>query len=407
MFPRLAKFPRRLILTVVYMYCLLLVHRLQDSHQDSHKKEALRHSLHARAAQVKAGCASHPLPKTKLQIAARDAVNVSKNLAAYYHGLHLKAALKNVLYIPQYNLSWCLVPKVASTSWSRALLDLQGLTLDDFNDPPLQVIVRQAFRMVDPSRVNQTINTSLRFLFVRHPFQRLVSAYRNKLEDSFTLEDGAYFYKNYGRNIVERFRSNRRKAVGNTVENGGDAGNNLIDKKETATRTADKDGEEKRPEDKRLSESKGQKGEEEERRGGGEGVEKSIINMEDGETEEIRREPTFPEFVDYLLNTDIEKYDEHWKPISLQCNMCEFDFDYIIQYENFKEEIDVFVEMLQESGRLPLRFHLKWENRGGTDREAAAKYLNLVSRDKLWLLYEKYRHDFLYFGYTTDGYIEQ
>ena len=30
-------------------------------------------------------------------------------------------------------------------------------------------------------------------------------------------------------------------------------------------------------------------------------------------------DPTFQEFVKYLIQTKIEKYDEHWQPISLRC----------------------------------------------------------------------------------------
>ena len=29
-----------------------------------------------------------------------------------------------------------------------------------------------------------------------------------------------------------------------------------------------------------------------------------------------RREPSFAEFVDYLLETPVERYDEHWRPVS-------------------------------------------------------------------------------------------
>nr|XP_053635326.1 carbohydrate sulfotransferase 11-like [Cherax quadricarinatus] len=126
---------------------------------------------------------------------------------------------------------------------------------------------------------------------------------------------------------------------------------------------------------------------------------------EEDEYTEFRKEPTFEEYVDYLLNTDVDSYDEHWKPISRLCHVCEFNFDYIIKYENFKEEINYFVEMLKESGRLPTKFHLQWKNRGGTDRETTTKYLSQVSQHKRWLLYEKYYEDFLYFGYTLEDHV--
>ncbi|KAG7177070.1 carbohydrate sulfotransferase 11-like [Homarus americanus] len=371
MFPRLAKFPRRIILTCVYMYCLLFIHRLNDVHEESKAlKVAHLKTIHARAAQVEAGCASFPPSLTKLQQHANDAAKVSPNLAAHYTGLHLKAALKNIIYIKKHNISWCLVPKVASTSWAQALLALRGQLGNEYSDPPLQVVLREAFKMIDPTRVNQTINSSLKFLFVRHPFQRLVSAYRNKLEDSYTEQDGSYFYKNYGRSIVQKFRKSRKKITVATKltpvggKNQGDQNNDneILD------------------------------------------AENVMKTEEEEEYVEFKREPSFEEYVDYLINTDVESYDEHWKPIFLQCQVCDFHYDYIIKYENFKQEIDTFVEMLQETDRLPRRFILQWENRGGTDEKTTTEYLSQVSQHKVWLLYQKYRQDFLYFGYTMGNY---
>ena len=197
--------------------------------------------------------------------------------------------------------------------------------------------------MLDPQRVNKTISPSIKFLFVRHPFDRLVSAFRNKLEDSDAQEDGQYFYKHYGRRIVQKFRQNTKW-------------------------------------DKR---------------------------MEDANVESVySKEPTFPEFVDYLLHTDPMEYDEHWRPVALHCHVCQFHFDYIIKYEHFEEEINFLVEMLQEGGRLPQSFHLTWENRGGTDKDTTIRYLKQVSKEQIMQLFDKYRLDFLYFGYNTEGYTE-
>lgn len=384
MFPRLPKLPRRVLLAVAYVYCLLImVNRLSDVRQETEDQwEALRQDFVARAARVRAGCSSNPPRPSKLQQHALDAAHVSAHLSTHYHNMHLKAALKDIIYLPKHNLSWCLVPKVASTSWCKALLDLQGITGDEYSYPPLQVVLRQAFRPVEPSRVNTTINASLKFLFVRHPFQRLVSAFRNKLEDSNLQEDGAYFYKNYGRRIVQRFR-----------------------KSKLDVRSVQANEEIKTLGQGELS---GKKGQGIDGVGGKGEIKKDFIKTEEKIEEdyvEYRKEPTFEEYVDYLIDTDVDSYDEHWKPISRHCHVCEFPFDYIIRYENFSDEIKYLVRVLQEGGRLPAKFHLQWENRGGTDEDTTARYLSQVTQHKLWLLYEKYHQDFLYFGYTIDDYI--
>lgn len=43
----------------------------------------------------------------------------------------------------------------------------------------------------------------LKFLFVRHPFERILSAFRNKFENY-----NSYFHQRFGRVILERFRPN-------------------------------------------------------------------------------------------------------------------------------------------------------------------------------------------------------
>lgn len=190
------------------------------------------------------------------------------------------------------------------------------------------------------------MQTSLKFLFVRHPLERLVSAYRNKLEDCNIYSDGEHFYRTYGRSIVQRFRQRKKS---------------------------------KSPGDAR----------------GGEDL---------GDSAEFRQEPTFEEFVDYLINTEVVDYDEHWKPMWLQCHVCDLEYDYIIKYESFQEENDYLLHLMKERKHLPEQFGVKWENKGGTDKATTLQYLSKISEHKLWLLYAKYQLDFKFFGYTMEGY---
>ena len=55
-------------------------------------------------------------------------------------------------------------------------------------------------------KINETLkksyNFSFRFLIARHPFARIASAYRNKLEDRTSSQDGMYFFNTYSTQII-------------------------------------------------------------------------------------------------------------------------------------------------------------------------------------------------------------
>jgi hypothetical protein len=54
----------------------------------------------------------------------------------------------------------------------------------------------------------QAFHSTLKLLVVRHPFERLLSTYRDKLENTRTgaKEGTAHFYTKYGSRIVAKYR---------------------------------------------------------------------------------------------------------------------------------------------------------------------------------------------------------
>lgn len=65
------------------------------------------------------------------------------------------------------------------------------------------------------AEINHRLKNYLKFLFVREPFERLVSAYRNK----FTLKYNSSFHKRFGTRIIRRYRKN---ATQDALLNGAD-----------------------------------------------------------------------------------------------------------------------------------------------------------------------------------------
>lgn len=63
-------------------------------------------------------------------------------------------------------------------------------------------LARKRFPRPSVDDLNEALDTSITFLVVREPFERLVSAYRNKMEDGRNT-----YYKLLGDQIVKKFRT--------------------------------------------------------------------------------------------------------------------------------------------------------------------------------------------------------
>ncbi|XP_030632955.1 carbohydrate sulfotransferase 11-like isoform X2 [Chanos chanos] len=121
--------------------------------------------------------------------------------------------LKHLIVDDRHGLLYCYVPKVACTNWKRVLMVLTGQAGGQHRDP-LQIPANEAhipgnlrtLSEYSTAEINQRLRTYLKFLFVREPFERLVSAYRNK----FTRSYNTAFHKRYGTKIIRRHRPEPR-----------------------------------------------------------------------------------------------------------------------------------------------------------------------------------------------------
>ena len=189
----------------------------------------------------------------------------------------------------EHGLMWCKVPKAASTSWLHAYLNLANipeheipevlrglemlklcLNYDQDNGMGLHAFLRDKYPLLSKNLNKQFMPVSLKFLVVRHPFERVISAYMDKMEDyARDLKyRGGYYYAMYGADIVAKYR---------------------------------KKYQEKFP--------------------------KNPLFM--------RKEPSFVEFVEFLIETPVSNYDEHWKPQFILCPPCHFKFDVVVKMETF------------------------------------------------------------------------
>lgn len=183
-------------------------------------------------------------------------------------------------------------------------------------------------------------------MIVRDPFERLVSAYRDKLENlNIGKKHGVeFFYRKYGKKIVQKYR----KKPLNDTEIYGDYESNLPKRQ---------------------------------------GV-----------------EPTFQEFVKYLIDTDLTHYaDDHWMPYYLYCTPCFIDFDVIAKFETIERDQKFLINKL----KMRDQFQPKWKHltKGRQTSEVVKKYMATISKSDVQKLIEKYQVDFEMFGYSYEKYL--
>ncbi|CAB1336786.1 unnamed protein product, partial [Coregonus sp. 'balchen'] len=115
--------------------------------------------------------------------------------------------LRHLIVDDKHGLLYCYVPKVACTNWKRVFMVLTG---DGRYREPLAIPANEAhvagnlrtLSEYSTSEINRRLRSYLKFIFVREPFERLVSAYRNK----FTRSYNTAFHKRYGTKIIRRHR---------------------------------------------------------------------------------------------------------------------------------------------------------------------------------------------------------
>jgi chondroitin 4-sulfotransferase 11 len=109
---------------------------------------------------------------------------------------------------------FCYIPKVACTNWKRVFLILTGkmnttetskLVSNDVHTTLSATYLRRLDNYT-MEEIGQRLDTYYKVIFVRHPFERILSAYSNKFE-----EHNPTFNRVYGREIVRLFRKNASK----------------------------------------------------------------------------------------------------------------------------------------------------------------------------------------------------
>ena len=103
---------------------------------------------------------------------------------------------------------YCFAPKVASTQWKKELFVLHEVNQTFKNIHKVQF---ERLNQYYPDEAQQMLEKYFTFLFVREPFERFLSAYKDKF-----LKENRVFHRAIGRKIIKGFRPNATEKAINT-----------------------------------------------------------------------------------------------------------------------------------------------------------------------------------------------
>ena len=108
--------------------------------------------------------------------------------------------LRSIVQVRKVNLEWCVVPKVASSSISNFLLPYLPNEPHHATWPNAQ---HEVLRRGGISKRSLYLPSENGFLVARHPLDRLVSAYKDKLENRTKNKYNNFLYKTVSKEIIK------------------------------------------------------------------------------------------------------------------------------------------------------------------------------------------------------------
>ncbi|KAF7993862.1 hypothetical protein HCN44_011131 [Aphidius gifuensis] len=286
------------------------------------------------------------IDEEKVNWEARNAIrinNIKRVCEKYNLGIYKnhKDDGKNIIKYPptpQYT---------ASTTWLYNICLLMRIPEAELSSGREQIstIARRVIPELDYPEAEEAMQDTTKLLVVRHPFERLLSAYRDKLENSIAgRQHGTlHFYRKYGSAIVKKYR-----------------GNDFV-----------------KPRDDQVIHP---------------------INL----PKPAGIEPTWSEFVDYIIDTELESYgDDHWMPYYLFCTPCSLNYSLVAKVET------LYQDQLFAFEKLGLSQLIKphWKHKVGISN-AARIYFKQLNISQVNRLYNKYKLDFEMFAYSVDEYFQ-
>ncbi|XP_077992136.1 carbohydrate sulfotransferase 11-like [Glandiceps talaboti] len=104
-----------------------------------------------------------------------------------------------LMYNDVYSFVFCPLPRIGAKSWKNVIMNLTDDTR--IVQPKQHLTILNELSLKEK---NKRLKTHTKFLFVRNPFERILSVYRSKFENP----DSKVFLKFHGAKIIARYRAN-------------------------------------------------------------------------------------------------------------------------------------------------------------------------------------------------------
>ncbi|XP_030850431.1 carbohydrate sulfotransferase 11-like isoform X1 [Strongylocentrotus purpuratus] len=249
----------------------------------------------------------------------------------------------------EHRIIYCNVPKVACTNWKTVFLELGGFahlnTSGKYHLGPNAKgrLYLDYLHQYNISQRRFMLQNYTKFVFVRHPFTRILSAFRNKLAPNISFffrhgDEKEQWVSKYGKQIIKSYRGNS--------------------------------------EARRVSSNWKQE-----------------------------YDLTFSEFIRFLVDADTDSYNKHWSDIYSMCLPCDIDYDIIGKYETINEDADFVLRLANIDPDITFPKPNLSSMTNSSDPTLADKFYRDVPRSLVYKLAMLYAADFNLFGYHVDPYI--
>ena len=111
--------------------------------------------------------------------------------------------------------------------------------------------------------------------------------------------------------------------------------------------------------------------------------------------------PSFPQFVQYLLDPDTEKeapFNEHWQQVYRLCHPCQIQYDFVGHLETLEEDAEQLLRQLRVDNVVQFPPAARGNQSAGL---SLADWFSAVPLEARRRLYQLYQPDFTLFGYPS------